>query len=402
MAWDVADCSERFNTLARRIFSQRRPSVLPSLLHPISGYKSVIGEAAKWIQWLLHDSCYDSRVFDATLKDAFGETRCLFGANEERTRVPLRSGVKVGVGIGTFQDGGLKYNFAGDLANRVSNQIWPSSMGSIRMLSLGTGKAQPNDHTPHFRHIFRDGFLRRGFDAWMSTMETDSDWKKWRVRLGCEVRGDCHRLDVSLGQAPQTIDAVDTMDDYRDIVLLQSGSARMAREAATTLLVSRFFFVVGSLPERTASPFWCSGSVRCKGPAKKIIAALEQLYPEGLSYVSDSGVIADFGGLDSFCASCGCYNRPISLLTRHLDHTVNVYIQNGSKRKWRISGFPETIATFALRQGLDMPFGREDHGYPCREPCHRCDATGCATKGKRRRRQSETSEGAVSRKRAHA
>lgn len=296
----------------------------------------------------------------------------------------------------------MKYNFAGEIASQVSHQIWPLSMGSIRMLSLGTGKAQPKDQTPHFRHIFRDGFLRRGFDAWMSTMQTDSDWKKWRSRLPGPVRGDCHRLDVSLGNAPQTIDAIEAMDDYRNLVLLQVGSARMAREAATTLLISRFYFLVGSLPEHTAAPFWCPGSVRCKGPARKIIRALEHLYPEGLSYVSDCGLIDDFGGLDSLCASCGCYNRPISFLTHHLDHTVNIYIQNRSKTKWRISGFPESVATFASRQGLHSSFGQGDHGYPCREPCHDCDVIGGTTKGKRRRRESRGSGDVGSRKRAQA
>lgn len=123
-------------------------------------------------------------------------------------------------GIGSFQDGGLKHNFAGEIASQISNQIWPLFMGSIRMVSMGTGKVPPNEQIPHFRHIFRDGFLRRGFDAWMSTIDTDTDWKNWRSRLGESVRGDYHRLDVSLGNAPQTIDAVGAMDDYRDLVLL--------------------------------------------------------------------------------------------------------------------------------------------------------------------------------------
>lgn len=305
-------------------------------------------------------------------------------------------------GIGSFQDGGLKYNFAGEIASQVSQQVWPLSMGSIRILSLGTGKTQSSDRTPHFRHIFQDGFLRRGFDAWMSTMETDSDWKKWRSRLTDEVKEDCHRLDVSLGEAPQTIDAVETMDEYSNLVLLQPGSARMARETATTLLVSRFFFLAGPLPEHTAAPFWCSGSVRCRGSARKIISALEHLYPEGLSYVSDSGLIDNFGGLDNLCPSCGCYNRPISFLTRHLDHTVNVYVQNRSKKRWRISGFPETVATFALRQGLHTPFGRGDHDCPSRHPCHECDVIRDATKSKRRRRQSTESGNVGSKKRAPA
>lgn len=291
-------------------------------------------------------------------------------------------------GIGSFQDGGLKHNFAGEIATQISHQIWPSAMGSTRMVSLGTGKAESSDHTPHFRHIFRDSFLRRGFDAWMSTMDTDSDWKKWRTRLPDLVRADSHRLDVSLGNSPHAIDAVETMEDYRNLVILQVGSARMAREAATSLLVSRFYFTMDSLPENTTMPFWCYGSVHCKGPAQKVVKALELLYPQGLSYVSDCGLIGDIGGVDSLCVLCGRYNRSISFLTRHSDHTVNIYIQAPSKMRWRIGGFPETVANFAFKQGLDSPFGQENHDHPCRQPCHNCDATATPSKGKRRRSES--------------
>ncbi|KAJ5255846.1 hypothetical protein N7505_010997 [Penicillium chrysogenum] len=420
MTWDVADCSERFNTLARRIFRERRPSTLPLLLRQMLGFISVFGDMAKWIRWLLYDSCYDSQVFDTALKSAFGERRRIFGASREDPRGPRRSGPKVGVvttsisrdtsafsksyrrgsvGIGSFQDGGLKYNFAGEIANQVSLQIWPTAMGSTRMLSLGTGKAQSNEQTPHFRHVFRDSFVRRGFDAWMSTMETDSDWKKWRGRLNDSVKSDTHRLDVSLGKAPHTIDAVEAMEDYRDLVILQVGSGRMARDAATTLLVSRFFFVVDSLPEDTATAFWCRGSVRCKGPARMVILALENLYPDGLSYVSDCGLIDKFGGLDSLCPSCGCYNRSISLLARHLEYTVNIYIQTSSKKRWRIGGFPECVASFVSRQGLWSSFGQDNHGYPCRQPCQSCDVTPSPVRGRRRKRKSGGSEDVYPRKR---
>lgn len=294
-------------------------------------------------------------------------------------------------GIGSFQDGGLKYNFAGEIAGQVSHQIWPNSIGSTRMLSLGTGKVQSSDQTPHFRHVFRDSFLRRGFDAWMSTMESDSEWKRWISRLKGPLRGDCHRLDVSLGNAPHTIDAVEAMEDYRNLVLLQVGSARMAREAATTCLISRFYFVVDSLPENTATPFWCYGSVRCKGTARNVIIALDDLYPEGLSYVSDTGLIDIFGGLDDLCPACGSYSRPLSFLTRHLDHKVSIYLQNSLKKRWRIGGFPESVATFASKQGLHLAFGRDDHGNPCREPCNSCDAIDNPLRGRRRRRQSSVS-----------
>jgi hypothetical protein len=97
MTWDVADCSERFNTLARRIFRERRPSILPLLLRQMLGFISVFGDMAKWIRWLLYDSCYDSQVFDTALKSAFGERRRIFGASREDPRGPRRSGPKVGV-----------------------------------------------------------------------------------------------------------------------------------------------------------------------------------------------------------------------------------------------------------------------------------------------------------------
>ncbi|KAJ5641200.1 hypothetical protein N7490_005200 [Penicillium lividum] len=406
MSWSIADCSERFETLARRIFQERRPSIL---LWRIAGSNSLFGQMARWFQWLLHDSCYDSRIFDSALKDAFGKERRFFGAaTREDPSGPRYSGPRVGVvttsisrdtGIGSFQDGGLKYNFAGEIASQISCQIWPQRMGSTRLVSLGTGKAESSEQTSHFRHIFRDSFLRRGFDAWMSTMDTDSDWRKWRARLGDSVRGDCYRLDVPLGNSPHTIDAIENMEQYRNLVILQVGSARMAREAATSLLVSRFFLVVDPLPEDTATPFWCHGSVHCKGLAEKVVKALEVLYPEGLSYVSDSGLIDDFGGLDSICALCGRYSRSISFLTRHLDYTVNIYIQASSKKRWRIGGFPDSVGNFASKQGLNLPFGHGNHGYPCRQPCHNCDVTGSPLRGKRRRRESRGSGDVGNRKR---
>lgn len=273
-------------------------------------------------------------------------------------------------------------------------------MGSTRMLSLGTRKAQSSDQTPHFRHIFRDSFVRRGFDTWMSTMESDSDWRKWRGRLSDSVKSDSHRLDVSLGNTPHTIDAVETMEDYRNLVILQVGSARMARDAATALLISRLFFVVGSLPENTTTAFWCRGSVRCKGPARKVILALENLYPDRLSYVSDYGLIDGFGGLDSLCPLCGCYNRSVSFLTRHLDYTVNIYIQTSSKKRWRIGGFPENMASFVSGQGLQSSFGHDNHGYPCRDPCQSCDVIQNSDRGRRRKRESRGSGDVNPRKRA--
>jgi hypothetical protein len=94
MSWNVKDCSERFETLARRIFRERRP---PLLLRQIAGSQSLLGQMARWFQWLIHDSCYDSRIFDLALKSAFGEYRRIFGATRGDPPGPRRSGPRVGV-----------------------------------------------------------------------------------------------------------------------------------------------------------------------------------------------------------------------------------------------------------------------------------------------------------------
>lgn len=234
----------------------------------------------------------------------------------------------------------------------------------------------------------------------MSTMEIDSEWKKQRGRLNDSVKSDSHRLDVPLGNTPHTINAIEAIEDYRNLVVLQIGSTRIARDTATTLLTSRLFFIVSLLPENTATPFQCYGSVRYKGPAQIVIQALENLYPNRLSYILDYRLIDRFRGLDSLYPSYRYYNRSISFLTRHLEHTVNIYIQTSSKKRQRIRGFLESIASFALRQGLRSSFGQDNHRYPCRQPYQSCDAIQSPIRGRRRKRESKGPEDIYPRKRS--
>ncbi|CAG8887459.1 unnamed protein product [Penicillium egyptiacum] len=443
MRWDVPHCAKTFDQLASRIFQQRRQSTFPW-----PARQSILGNMTRWIQWLLHDSCYDSQIFDTALKDAFGKDRRIFGVSPDDPVGSLYAGSKFGVvttsiskdtstfvignfnrshrscddyvrpqdlehepkawqayftpielGIGTFQDGGLKHNFAGEIAKQISHQIWPYSKGSTRMLSLGTGAAEPesNRSTPHFRHIFRDGFMRRGFDAWMSSMDTECDWRKMKSRINEANRPDYHRLNVTLGGLPSNVDAVESMDDYRDLVLLQPGSARMAREAAITFLISRFYFVLsGEVADNSTALTWCRGTIRCKGPARRVIMALQRLHPKGLNYTSDYGMVGIFAGLDGLCSSCGCYSHPIAFLVRHVDQVINIYLRADNKRQWKINGFPETLSSLIVKQGLNSSFGQADHGYPSRAPCITCDIAEDRvrpkTQDRRRKRDSQGSQ----------
>lgn len=92
MRWDISHCAKTFDQLAIRIFQQRRQSTFPWLTR-----QSILGDMTRWIQWLLHDSCYDSRVFDTALKDAFGKNRRVFGVSSDDPSGSLYAGSKFGV-----------------------------------------------------------------------------------------------------------------------------------------------------------------------------------------------------------------------------------------------------------------------------------------------------------------
>lgn len=297
-------------------------------------------------------------------------------------------------GIGSFQDGGLMNNFAARIACRLSRQIWPSRRRPARVLSMGTGKTESTQNqSPHFRHVFRDSFVRRGFDAWMSSMDSQTKWLEMRNQLEDTFKPDYFRFDVPLRNVSSEIDNIEAMEDYKNLVVLQPGAARMAREAASSLLVSRFYFVLGSWPENTIKPFWCRGTIRCKGRARELVAALQRLHPGGISYTTNSGPVGRFAGVEEICPTCERYCRPMSFFTRHTDEVVSIYIKAGTKQRWRISGFPSSIASLAEAQHIVSPFGRPDHGKPAAAPCSNCDGLGNIFQGTRRKRSSASSRG---------
>lgn len=213
-----------------------------------------------------------------------------------------------------------------------------------------------------------------------------------RNQLSEASRPDYFRFNVPLGAISSPIDAVAMIETYRNLVILQPGSARTAREAASALLASRFYFELTELPPKDASPFWCHGVIRCKGQAKDVIEALRQLHPQGLDLAIESGRVGDFGKMRDICSECGCFGRPVVFLVRHLQDIIDIRIRSSPHNGWRINGFPGSMASFAMKQSLSSPFGRVDHGYLSRAPCIYCISLGrsCRTRGTRRKRGSGT------------
>ncbi|PWY96029.1 patatin-like phospholipase [Aspergillus sclerotioniger CBS 115572] len=295
-------------------------------------------------------------------------------------------------GIGSFQDGGLTDNFAADIARRLCRQIWPSRKQPARLLSLGTGRmSQTSDKSPQFRHVFRDGFLRRGFDAWMSSMDTEPKWQAMISHLDPIQREAYTRFNVQLQDIPDSIDNIDTMDEYRNLVILQPGSARLAKDIAIGWLVARFYFVLDLMPETTTAPFWCHGTIRCKGNATHIVAALQSLWSQRVDFTTDTDALGRFNGLEDICSACMRYRKPVSVLVHHLEETVNIHLRAGTQRHWRINGFPECMQSFIAKQELRTVFGRTAHDCPTAAACSECDSYEISLRGKRRKRDSELS-----------
>ncbi|PLB48771.1 hypothetical protein P170DRAFT_425790 [Aspergillus steynii IBT 23096] len=84
--------------------------------------------------------------------------------------------------IGSFQDGGLRDNFAAGIARRVSCCIWPSRARVSRLIFLGTGKTEsPGLRLPYFCYVFRDGFICRGYNALMSNLDIELKWLELQI-----------------------------------------------------------------------------------------------------------------------------------------------------------------------------------------------------------------------------
>ncbi|KAL4948945.1 patatin-like phospholipase [Aspergillus filifer] len=457
MEWDVSTCSQMFDRLARRIFAERIQPTRSGFFRRLFGRGSFLGGVIQLLWWVYHDSCYDTRVFDTSLREAFREDRRIFGpvgstslshsrskfaviatniAKETRSFVfgnfnavdwfarekheyqlfradeagdepfiweaarataaaPFYFSTANLGPKGSFQDGGLKDNFAADIARRICPRVWPSRGGITRLISLGTGQTNsPRDGSPSFRHILRDGFLQRSYEAFMSQMETTPKWLSMRNELDEATRQDYLRFDVQLKDVPCRIDDPTLMDEYRNLVIGQPGSSRMARDAAVALLVGRFYFTLRCPLEKVAGGeyVWCHGTIRCKGPVREVVEALQAQHPQRMDFVTDREHLAPFGGIDGICSACGRYSNQISMLLRHHHEPVSIYLRVNREIQWKISGFPTDMATHA--QQLESAFGRLDHGRPASVPCALCDGV----RSRRRKRTSAISNEVASKR----
>jgi hypothetical protein len=159
----------------------------------------------------------------------------------------------------------------------------------------------------------------------------------------------------------------------------------MAKDAALDLLTARFFFELDACPSDNHSPFRLYGTIRCKGSARLLVAAMERLVPHPLEFVTDQHRLGWLVPDRDICPSCNRFCWPVSLLCRNRDQLLHIYIKCGREKRWNLNSFPTTAARLVCRQQLDVPFGRLDHGQPSRQPCAACECSRPPFRGRRKR-----------------
>lgn len=270
------------------------------------------------------------------------------------------------------------------------------------MVSIGTGtkddKTSGQD-APHFRNVFRDGFARRALDAWLYSLDGEVKWKDLMNLLSDDEKSDHIRYNVSLKDLAGKIDSVSDIDSYRNLVILNPGSAKMAAEVATALLISSFYFELAEVPNSEDGHFPCRDIIRCRPRIRSILPPLEELHgSQQMSFTTDSELLGPFLGEGDVCPSCDRYHKPVSFYVRHLEERISIYLKFGRRKHRKISGFPCTINDIIKDQGLASAFGNSHHDRPGTRPCLRCDRAADEQQCRRKRTLSEPCQDAPLRK----
>ena len=198
----------------------------------------------------------------------------------------------------------------------------------------------------------------------MSNLDTEPKWLELKSQLEDNVKDNYLRFNIQLENIPCTIDNISAMDDYHNLVITQGGAAQQAKEAATALLVARFYFEMDYFPLQplASTPNWYRGTIRCKGPTKQILEALQRLNPTDMDFVTDTGFMGQFGAWEDTCTQCGRYVKSISVFIHHPNKTFNIYLCTGQHKQWQISGFPTSLSLFIEAKKLQQAFGYASHG----------------------------------------
>ncbi|KAI9732137.1 MAG: hypothetical protein M1834_004233 [Cirrosporium novae-zelandiae] len=437
--WNISQCLRMFKALATSYFGKMRKS-----------NHSLFGHIRQLIRCWLSDGFYDAEALEQALKESFGvkhrmfdcthgtisgtkvavtatsisdASLCLFSnyngiglrekncgykhirpispenepyiweAGRATSAAPLAFPSAHVSGLGSFQNGGLKYNCPLDPALWESQHIWPATGNPDVVVSLGTGTGENMAQSPKitkFRHIFRDGFGPRLYRSFMSSLDGQSSWKSLRNRLDKHSKMDYFRLNVSFSGSEPCLDDIDKMEELQTRVHAQPGNSAQWQNTVFALLVSSLYFELSSMPQFDSGIYRCQGFIRCRINSSVFIQILTRLYPGEIEFTMGPLTIGALDKTVDICSFCHRYRKQVSFYARGLDDPINISIRIGQKVHRRLSGLPQTLGWFIKEQNLDSPFGSAQHKKSTGIWCQGCQTPCCEPRGKKRANPDES------------
>jgi hypothetical protein len=288
--------------------------------------------------------------------------------------------------VGTFQDPGALENDPVLWALSEVSALFPLAQTPDFVISLGTG--EPGQHnydvsTTDCRSVWRNGMARR-----LIGLVSERTREK-PIRRACKTIGrmaniyhKIHRLNVDFqSNEPRLDDATRIPELISQVEKDRSLSVKIDR-AADCLVAALFYFELSAPPVRRDGRYVASGHVLCKIPrSDRCFRVVYKMLLTGSLrfFVNEWPCIAQSQTRSSVFDKGGNFEMPVEVET---EGTFTLKVKQGARNACNISGSPLSVQRLIDAQGLDAPFGREDHGKRQRPwPC-----TGPAGSSKRQRR----------------
>ncbi|KKZ66707.1 hypothetical protein EMCG_07612 [[Emmonsia] crescens] len=272
-------------------------------------------------------------------------------------------------GIGSCEDGGLRYPNPACLCRSETPQAWQWKPELDVLLSLGTGFGAPSRKMSAGSQRFKDKFPFRLYRFFMS-MDGEKAWQALISQLDEETRRHFLRINVLL---PGGVPALDGLSEVETMIgsACEQGIGVQGRRALGLLMAASLFFELSYRPRLENGSYHCIGSIRCRISAKTVIRVFSGLYQSAAAKFVLGAVGLGVSLLDEdTCPSCGLYCLPVRFSVKTLDEPLKLAVEVGETRL-RL-GRHRSARWFCRQQGLDLNFGASNHGMPSRVYCRVC------------------------------
>ena len=177
-----------------------------------------------------------------------------------------------------------------------------------------------------------------------------------------------HRLSVDFQSNEPRLDDATCIPGLISQVEMDRSLSVKIDEAANCLAAALFYFELSALPEKRDGRYVAAGHVLCAirrgDPA---FAALSSMLSGSLRFFVNDWPCAAQSQTSASFDSDGNFRMPVEVET---PGTFTLKAKQGASNAYNISGSPLSVERLIDAQGLDAPFGREDHGrrkrpWPC-------------------------------------